>query len=129
MLKVNSAYMLTYIRKQSLESILSPVTEADVPQAVIEGFKEDERIRAEEEETRRKAARSTKIEVLFEKDVIAGPPNLPEIENSVVTKRVFSLEKTKTLNDLKELIESEVGIPKSRQAFFVFICLAFVSIC
>ena len=118
--KQNSAYMLTYVRNSAADQILAPVTEADVPASVVDGFKEDERLRAIEEEARIKAAKSTVISVMLERDIISAGTNTVEIEVASKPARKFAIEKSKNLNDLRELIELEIGIPQSKQVFFRF---------
>ena len=113
--------MLTYIRKECADEILSLEAVNDVPVSVIEAFKEDERIRLEEEETRKKALMSSTIEIIIEKDIIFGAPNMTEVLNKHVSARSYVVEKSKSLNDIREIIQKDSGVPIERQAFFRFV--------
>lgn len=62
-----------------------------MPSDVIEAFKEEEKIRLEEEEARKKAAMSTTVEIIFEKDIMTGPPNKIEVLNKEVSARKFTV--------------------------------------
>jgi hypothetical protein len=74
----------------------------------------------------------TAVQVLLERDLVAGPPNCMEYGGATCpvslrsVARRFVIEKYKTLNDLSLVIEQEIGIPRNRQAFVVRIQVDFV---
>jgi ubiquitin carboxyl-terminal hydrolase 7 len=125
--KLNSAYMLTYVRKSDAAEILRPIANDEVPAAVVDGIKEEDQLRVQEEANRRRLMMMTKVNVLFERDLLACNVNMSEMVGSKVGSRQFQIEKFKTLADLSVLIEQETGIPVAKQAFFVrfLICSPF----
>ncbi len=55
---------------------------------------------------------------VLQRDLVNADKGSPS-EFDRAPPRKFRIEKFKTLNDLKELIEQEIGIPRANQAFFV----------
>jgi ubiquitin carboxyl-terminal hydrolase 7 len=113
--KFTNAYMLVYIRKSEINTLLKRVEEQDVPEHLGFRFKQE---REEKERIKREKAESWKycnVKVATDDDLKHhGGTDLVSFDNV----EAIRVKKDSSLNDLKDLLSHRMNVPPERLRFW-----------
>ncbi|KAG9509762.1 Ubiquitin carboxyl-terminal hydrolase 7, partial [Fragariocoptes setiger] len=105
-----NAYMLVYIRDSLLPKVLEPVTEADIPEQLVERLQEEFRQEAQRRKERNEAYLYMNINVYTEDCFIGHHGNdLYDVEKT--QPKVFRIRKNANLKEAVEMIAAHMNYP------------------
>ncbi|KAL2889523.1 putative ubiquitin carboxyl-terminal hydrolase 5 [Ceratocystis lukuohia] len=114
-MRMNSAYMLVYIRKSRLDRVLCPVTQADIPQHIQTRYQEEVELKEARRKEREEAhlymtIKYATLETFKKHDGIdLSDFDLSKSENPGVPK-VKRVLRTMSLSDLRDELSKEMGV-------------------
>lgn len=96
-----NAYMLVYIRDSELNNVLQEVTEADIPEELVERLQEEKKLEQMRRKERNEAHLYMTVHVLLE-DSFCGHQGNDLYDPDRVSYKVFRIKKSSTLQELME---------------------------
>mmetsp|Transcript_33094 Transcript_33094/g.53664 ORF Transcript_33094/g.53664 Transcript_33094/m.53664 type:complete len:668 (+) Transcript_33094:182-2185(+) len=115
--KFSNAYMLVYVRKAQFDEILGPVSEEDIPPALVKRFAQERADEDAKRKERNEAHLYAPIKLVTEEDL--QKHSGIELVNF---DRVLSFKalKSDTFRSLKRIIQEKVGVPVQYQRLWGF---------
>ncbi|KKA29060.1 hypothetical protein TD95_002197 [Thielaviopsis punctulata] len=115
MMRMNSAYMLVYIRKSRLDRVLCPVTQNDIPSHIQSRYEEEQALKEARRKEREEAHLYTNIkyatlETFKQHDATDIAQYEPLRVDSPSSPRLKRVLRTMTMTDLRDDIASEMGV-------------------
>lgn len=105
-----NAYMLVYIRESCLNDVLCEVTEADIPQTLIERLAEERRLEAQKRKERTEAHLYMTIQVVSN-DNFYGHQGNDLFDPDRVNYRTFKVKKSCSISEFLDIIAENMKYP------------------
>ncbi|XP_074647259.1 ubiquitin carboxyl-terminal hydrolase 7-like isoform X2 [Tubulanus polymorphus] len=105
-----NAYMLVYIRESSINEVLCPVTEKDIPESLIQRLQEEKRLEAQKRKERSEAHMYMNVQVVTE-DLFDGHQGNDLFDPEKVNFRNFKVKKNATLTEFMTMIGENMKYP------------------
>lgn len=106
----SNAYMLVYIRKSAMPTILQEIKESDIPSELTEKLNEERRMELVRRRERSESNTFISIHVLLE-DYFEGHQTTDLFDLDKVHHRVFKMKKTQTIADLMNTFKEAFCTP------------------
>lgn len=116
----SNAYMLVYIRKSAMPSILQEIKESDIPSELVERLAEERRMEQVRRRERSESNSYITIHVLLE-EYFEGHQTTDLFDMDKVQYRAFKMKKTQTIGDLMNVFREAFSTPISRMRLWPLI--------
>lgn len=116
----SNAYMLVYIRKSAMPTVLQPITEDDIPSELTERLEEEKRMEQVRRRERSESNTYVIIQVLLE-EYFEGHQCTDLFDIDKVHYRVFKMKKTQPVSDLIATFVETFKVPQTRMRIWPLI--------